>query len=184
MPLFTGPVAVTTMATFLESLQGFLTTGGAGNPGWTDENAGGGTYLGVDTTNGEWAVSKSAGGTNYIQVAGQWATGSPQFLGLYQYYNTGGPGSYVDGSRPWGQSNDSGNGYSGGTITNANLDDERYVLIGNSPIRYWCFTGDTYAHVVVETSSGVYVHFGFGLLDKFNDWTGGEYCYGHRRSSR
>lgn len=181
MALFTGPVSVSSMVTFLESLQGFLTTGGAGNPGWTDEAAGGATYTGVDTTNGQWAVSKSEG-SNHVQIAGQWLPATPLNLALYQYFNAAGAGSYVDGSNPWGQTNDSGNGYSGGTITNANLDDERHVVIGNTPIRYWCFTGDNpvYAYVVVETSSGVYVHFGFGLLEKYNDWTGGEFLYGHK----
>jgi len=181
---FTGPIAATTIPTLLESLQGFLTTAGAGNPGWTNEAAGGATEAGVDTTNGEWAVSKDGTGTHYVQIAGQWDPASPEYLGLYHYYDTGGAGSYVDGNSPWGQTNDSGNGYSGGTITNNNLDNERYVLLTADPIRYWCFTddqtGEPYAHIVVETGTGVYVHFGFGVLDKFNDWTGGEYCYGHR----
>lgn len=173
------------MATFLESLQGFLTTGGAGNPGWTDEAAGGSTYAGVDTTNGQWAISKAGAGSEVVQIAGQWLVGTPLNLALYQYYNAAGVGNYVDGSLPWGQTNDSGNGYSGGTITNANLDNERHAVIGNSPIRYWCFTGDspTYAYVVVEVSAGNYQHFGFGVLDKFNDWTGGEFCFANKNGT-
>lgn len=36
-----------------------------------------------------------------------------------------------------------------------------------------------YIHVVVEVSSGVFRHFGFGTIEKVNDWVGGEYAYGH-----
>lgn len=36
-----------------------------------------------------------------------------------------------------------------------------------------------YIHVVVEVSSGIFRHFGFGTIEKVNDWTGGEYAYGH-----
>lgn len=181
MPLSQGPITVSSMATFLESLQAFLTTAGAGNPGWTDEAAGGGTHTGVDTTNGQWAVSKAgAAGTDTIQIAGKWNTSSPDYLALYQYFDSAGVGNYNDGVEPGLQTNDSGNGYNGGTYTNANLDNERYVRIGNTPIRYWVFTGDIYVYVVVETSANTFVHFGFGQLDKFNDWTGGEFLYGHR----
>lgn len=184
MAFFQGPITVSSLSGFLESLQSFLTNGTAGNPGWTDENAGGATHNGVDTTNGEWAVSKDGSGSHAVQIAGQWDTSSPDYLALYQYYDSGGAGSYVDGSSPWGQTNDSGNGYDGGTITNANLDNERYVRITATPERYWVFTddqsGEPHCYVVVETDVGRYVHFGFGILDKFNDWTGGEFCYGHR----
>jgi len=40
-------------------------------------------------------------------------------------------------------------------------------------------TAGTYVHVVVEYSSGLFRHFGFGNLSKIGDWTGGEYAYGH-----
>jgi hypothetical protein len=32
---------------------------------------------------------------------------------------------------------------------------------------------------VLEFSTGLYRHFGFGILDKIGSWTGGEYCYGN-----
>ena len=36
-----------------------------------------------------------------------------------------------------------------------------------------------YIHCIVEVVSGVYRHFGFGTIEKINDWTGGEYVYAH-----
>lgn len=39
--------------------------------------------------------------------------------------------------------------------------------------------GPTYCHGVVEIQSGWYRHFGFGTLDKFGTYTGGQYSYGH-----
>jgi len=82
---------------------------------------------------------------------------------------------------------DSNNGYNtapGGT--SANFLAERCVSeIGNGPFpSYHFFADDTapadYIHVVVEITTGMFRHFGFGKLDKFgNNWTGGEYVYGH-----
>lgn len=49
-------------------------------------------------------------------------------------------------------------------------------------VAYHFFASDDapyYCHVVVEVSSGVYRHFGFGAIDKIGDWVGGEYHYGH-----
>jgi len=73
-----------------------------------------------------------------------------------------------------------GSGSGAASTTDATLLGERHADIGNTPGQYWCFTGDTYAHIVVESATGVFLHFGFGILDKFNDWTGGEYCYGDK----
>lgn len=39
--------------------------------------------------------------------------------------------------------------------------------------------GPIYCHGVVEIQSGWYRHFGFGILDKFGTYDGGEYSYGH-----
>lgn len=162
----------------LTKLDTFLTTGGAGNPGWTAEDTDG---LGnsLNTTTGVWAISKAGTGSDVVQIAAQYdAGGTEGRFGLYQYYDSSGTGSYVRADDPWGQVGDSGNGYAG--TTNSALAGARHVTIGLSPIQYWCFTGDTYVHVVVEVAVGEFVHFGFGILDKFNDWDGGEYCYGYR----
>lgn len=42
------------------------------------------------------------------------------------------------------------------------------------------FAGDTFIHCVIEVQSGRYTHLGFGILDKYGAYTGGEYVYGCR----
>jgi len=39
--------------------------------------------------------------------------------------------------------------------------------------------GAKYVHVVVETTAGVYRHFGFGTIDKVGSFVGGQYINGH-----
>ena len=39
--------------------------------------------------------------------------------------------------------------------------------------------GPVYCHCVLEFESGKYRHFGFGNIEKFGTWTGGEYSHGH-----
>jgi len=168
----------TSLVDFLTKLDAFLTTAGGGNPAWTAEDVdGGGNSL--DTSTGVWAISKTDGTTGeHCEVAFQYDTASPNNLAIYQYSSGSGPGNYNNGVNPWQQTGDSGNGAA--SSTDATIETGRYVPIGNSPLQYWCFAGDTYAHVVVEVSSGEYRHFGFGVQDKFNDWTGGAYAYGWR----
>jgi hypothetical protein len=156
------------MADFVSKVNTFLTTSGGGNPGWNADRHVAGS--------GQWAVSKDDGGGNSVEVAFQWDTSSPNALGVYQYRSGSGAGNYNTGAAPYAQANDSGNGAQ--STSDASLVADRHVPITNTPIQYWAFAGDTYAHVVVQTTALLYVHFGFGVLDKFNDWDGGEYCYG------
>ena len=162
----------TSLADFISKLNTFLTTGGAGNPGWTAD---------VHTpASGRWAVSKDNGSGESVEVAFQWDTATPNRLGVYQYTTGLGAGNYNSGGGtvPYDQDGDSGQGAA--STSDATIATLRHAEIGNTPVQYWCFTGDTYAHIVVEISTGVYTHFGFGVLEKFNDWTGGEYCYGQK----
>lgn len=91
---------------------------------------------------------------------------------------------YTGGQEPGDHPNDSGNGYNtSNDHNNINLDNERCIYgLGNGPfVSYFFFENDSspaYIHVVVEISTDVFRHFGFGELDKFGDWTGGEYAYG------
>jgi hypothetical protein len=170
MPLSINDQSITTLSDFITKLYAFLTTGGAGNPGWTADRLAAGS--------GEMAVSKDDGAGEAVEVAFQWDTGSPNALGIYQYHSALGAGNYVPGSLPYGQIGDSGNGAA--STSDSVLDNLRNVLLTSSPLQYWCFTGDTWAYVVVQTSSTSYVHFGFGVLDKFNDWAGGAFAYGQR----
>ena len=166
------------LADLLTKLDTFLTTGGGGNPGWTAEDVdGGGNSL--DTSAGIWAISKTDPVSGeHCQVAFQWDTGTPGNLGVYQYHDASGPGNYNNGNNPWAQAADSGNGAA--SSNNTTLGGNRNVAISNSPVQYWCFAGDAHAHVVVQRADLSYRHFGFGVLAKTNDWTGGSYAYGYK----
>lgn len=112
-----------------------------------------------------------------IRFAASWdSENSGLLLSIYQYFHQ----DYVIGDRPWGQDHDSGNGFAG-TTPDSSIDGARYVTLGATPIQYWAYEDDDYTHIVVETSIGVYQHFGFGVLDKLGGgWIGGEYAYGQR----
>lgn len=163
------------MADFVSKLYTFLTTSGAGNPGWTADRH--------VPASGEMAVSKAALGTNTndIQVAFQWDTTSPQYLGVYQYNHASGAGNYNTGAAPYAQSNDSGNGAA--STSDANLGNSRRLVVTDSPVQYWAFVTTTpveAVYVVVEYTSGYFSHMSFGEVIKFNDWDGGAFCCGHR----
>ena len=148
----------TSMADFISKLNTFL----SGTPGWTTHHV---------PANGEWAARKTPGG-NDIGIATQWDTSAPLYLGIYQWH--GGAYSAVDS--PWDQIDDSGNGAA--STTDATIALQRSALVRAAPLQFWCFEDDDYFHCVVQTLTDRYVHFGAGLVDKFNDWTGGEYVYG------
>jgi hypothetical protein len=167
------------VADLISKLNTFLTTAGGGNPAWTADRH--------VPASGEWAISKAALGTNThdIQVAFQWDTTSPRHLAIYQYDHASGAGNYNAGrAGPWDQDNDSGNGAA--STSDAAIDDARMVdLTGGAsgPLQYWAFVTVSpveAVHIVVQTTASKYVHFGFGELQKFNDWNGGAYAYGMR----
>lgn len=138
--------------------------------GWTSEHLDTSATAG---TGGEWAMRRTAGATN-IRFAASWdAENSGVNLALYQYSDQ----NYVVGDRPWGQDHDSGNG-AAVTTPDSTIDDSRHVVLAAAPLQYWAFEDTDYTHVVVQVSALKYVHFGWGMLEKYGDWTGGEYCYG------
>lgn len=162
--MFTNPTT-SSMVNLITLLDTFLgTTVGT----WTTHNTAFGS--------GEWAARKTPAGID-IGIAAQWDTAAPLFLGLYQWHNA----AYNNGVSPWQQTDDSGNGAA--STSDAALGLARYAAISDAPTQLWVFEDDHYFHCVVEwTFSGelTYTHFGAGMLDKYNDWTGGEYVYGHR----
>lgn len=161
---------VSSMSDFVTKLHTYLTTAGAGNPGWTSD---------LSPTSGKWAISKDDATTGEaVEVAFAWDTGSPNAMSVLQYYTGLGAGNYNTGANPWAQTGDSGNGAA--SQTDATILTSRHVTITNTPERYWAFCGDTYAHVFVRYSSAVYSSFGFGVLSKYSDWTGGAYAFGHK----
>lgn len=106
-------------------------------------------------------------------VAFRWATSSPTCAAIYQHT------AFINSStNPGNHTNDSGQGNI--SSSNATLLTGRHVLLPNSSMTYWFFEDNDYIHVVVETASQQFVHFGFGILEKIGTWTGGAYSYGNR----
>ena len=156
-------------ATNLEDFLGKLDTFLVAN-GWTQDL--------LDNTNNEAAWHK-----NSVYISVGWNTGSSGEMSLHQA--TG----YTGGQDPGDHPGDSGNGYNtAGTPSESAILSERCVNdIGNGPYPSYHFfeqdSGPMYVHVVLETSTDVFRHFGFGEIDKSGDWAGGEYCYGQYHSS-
>lgn len=171
MTMETG--TATDLEDLLAKLNTFATTT---HGGWTSG------YTGLNTTNGWFELSKGSLSASFKWPVG--AQGPPENMSIHQAT------AFVNASTAPGQhTNDSGNGYNTTDTghTNANLLTERCVSqIGNGPFPSYAFfadvnatTGADYIHVVVEVTSGVFRHFGFGLMEKRGDgWTGGEYAYG------
>lgn len=154
--------SVSGVADFFTKLETFL----AGE-GWN-------TY--IDTSLGRFAAWKNPSGSTWITLATQWNTTSLSACGIYQWHGL----AYNSGSNPWAQNDDSGNGAA--STTNATLAGQRHVLLngGGTCDYFWCFEDSEYFHVVLRTgTTGAYryMHFGAGNLVKYNDFTGGEYCY-------
>lgn len=133
--------------------------------GWTEDHS---DYV----TNRRLQIHRS---TLYTQF--NWDPATPANVGIY--HSTGFTGS---GTAPGNQAGDSGQGVV--SNTNATIATGRHVALDNDSNQYWFFEDDTYIHIVVETATGTYAHFGMGILDKFGDnWTGGEYAYGVKQGS-
>jgi hypothetical protein len=151
------------IADFFSKLNTFLS-----GEGWSTHHS---------AANGEFAAWKNPSGSTWITMATKYDTGTPDATGIYQWHGA----AYNSGTNPWSQTNDSGNGAASGT--NATLAGSRSVYLANQAVisQFWCFEDSNYFHVVARTGNAGtyrYWHFGAGLLTKYNDWTGGEYCYG------
>lgn len=156
----------TDMADLLTKLNTFATANG-----WTSDE--------LNTGTGELALHK-----NSCYVSFRWDPATPLHLSVHQALG------YTGGNEPGAHPDDSGNGFNtSASHTNANLLTERCVeSLGNGSFPSYHFFEDDdgthfYIHVVVQISASIYRHFGFGKFDKFGDWTGGEYAYGHYRST-
>lgn len=152
--------ATSSVADMISKLNTFLNA-----QGWTTHHV---------PASGEFAADKNPSGSIWITCAIQWDTSSPRYLGVYQWHGN----TYSGAGSPWNQTNDSGNGFAG--TTNASLAGERRVDCGAAgPEHLWVFEDDNYWHAVIRHTTDRYEHFGSGYLTKYNDWTGGEYTYGH-----
>lgn len=155
--------SVSSMSDMITKLEAFLS-----GEGWSTH---------IATGSGEFAAWKNPSGSTWITFALQWDTASVQFAGIYQWhgqaYDTGGG----TGTVPYDQDDDSGNGAA--STSNATLTLQRRINVGTGPQHLWVFEDTNYWHAVVKHDDDRYEHFGSGLLTKYNDWTGGEYAYGH-----
>jgi hypothetical protein len=109
-----------------------------------------------------------------VYVSFRWPTSTIEQLGVYQSLGFSGPGI-----APHLHTSDSGNGSTVGAITT----ERRVNFESSGPFTSYDFfagEGDTpYIYVVVEVDAGRYRHFGFGNLNKLNDFQGGEFAYAH-----
>lgn len=154
--------STSSIADFFSKLNTFLS-----GEGWS-------THLNAGA--GEFAAWKNPSGSTWITCATKYDTGSADSVGIYQWHGA----NYNTGVNPWQQTNDSGNGAASGT--NANLAGNRNVSLASGGVvsQFWCFEDTNYFHVIARTGAAGsyrYAQFGAGLLTKYNDWTGGEYCY-------
>lgn len=155
--------ATSSLADFISKLNTFLAANG-----WTTHHV---------PASGEFAARRLNGAID-VGFASQWDTGTPEFLGVYQWHGA----AYNAGNSPWAQNDDSGNGFAG--TTNASLAGQRFAWITNTPVQFWAFADADYFYVVLQrTTIPDYVHFGAGFIEKFGDqtWIGGEFVFGHRQ---
>ena len=129
---------------------------------------------GLSTT--PWTIDESASSQATLSrgncVVSWWWNGTG--ADIIQFYQSLG---WVTSTTPNFYTNDSGQG--GTTSTDVNA---RHIqLLSSGPYNYWFFAGEgsnPYIHCVLEIEPNKFRHFGFGNIDKYSDWTGGEYTYG------
>jgi hypothetical protein len=101
---------------------------------------------------------------------------APKCIAMYQSLG------YSSGQLPYNHTNDSG-GYGTGTYETY-MDYQRMGVkyLGDGPFTAYHFFSHTdidNIYVVLEYTAGIFKHFGFGNIDKFGTWTGGEWVAGH-----
>jgi hypothetical protein len=145
--------AATTQQDLIQKLHTFAVTNG-----WTQDE--------LDTTNKRSGLHL---GNCYVQF--RWdSVASTGSIGLYQSLG------FTPGQWPGNHPSDSGNGYIGTPITTQ----RRVSGIGNGAFpTYYFFSDTTYLYVVLEYVTGLYRHFGFGVVEKVGTWTGGEFVVAH-----
>ncbi len=140
--------------------------------GWTDREL---------TTADSLGLSKSSG-DDQVEVQFRWVSSNPTRITVHQSVDFDAVGTI-----PGQHTNDSGNGYVPGTFNETNIALSRNVELRDASMDYWFFEDDAnggdspYLYVVVNFTGNQYSHFGFGCLEKFNDWTGGAFAYGWRK---
>lgn len=157
-------------ASSMNDLMSVLSTFCVAN-GWTQDQYQAASGTG---THGKLSLHK---GTVYVHY--QWNPNITSSIGVYQSLG------FIDSSTNiWRHTDDSGTGPSSTPSVAWDGSSFHYFntisKIGDGPYTsYAFFQGDDYVHVALEYAPGSYRHFGFGMLEKFWDWTGGAYVYGH-----
>lgn len=156
-----------------EALMSALSTFAVAN-GWTEEHY---TAAVVGVSRGVMTLSR---GSCYVSF--RWEGTDRTSIAMYQSLGY----TPAQAASPWNHPNDSGNG----TTSATNMNDQRRIEeIGAGPYTSMhlfasateATTGNSAPHIygVIEYAPGQYRHFGFGNLEKFGNWTGGEFCAGH-----
>lgn len=156
--------SATSIDDLIDKLVTFAT--GLSTTPWTLENSG----LGYD-----WCTLSRGG----CYVSFRWGAAGTG-LAVYQSIGYGA----TDAQDPTINTGDSGNGAftTVPTERQVNFTDGNLNANPGPYTAYHFFAGEgdePYVYVVVESASGVFRHFGFGNLVKSNDFTGGEFAYGH-----
>lgn len=145
--------------------------------GWTLDNF---TAASVGVSRGVMTLHR---GSCYVSFRWE-GTESEATKSIAMYQSLGYSGGSA--SSPWLFTDDSGNGTTSASTLSAN---RRVSDIGSGPfVALHLFGSDTdeksgnsapHIYAVLEYAPGKYRHFAFGTLDKFNDYTGGEFVAGH-----
>lgn len=168
MAFQTGTTGIGSIEELVQTLFTFAT--GLTGPGWIQDD--------YDTVNNRASIHRVDADTvrnptTYINL--RWGDSPDQFLGIG--HSTG----FTLGLSPHNQPGD--DGAISTTASNLSSVSNRSVHFQTpGPFtRYYFYASETapfYVHAVVESEGGKFRHFGFGQIDKFNDWSGGNYVYG------
>lgn len=148
--------------------------------GWTNENY---TASNPGVSRGVMTLSR---GDCYVSFRWEGTESeATKSIAMYQSLGYDAPNA----ATPWNFTDDSGNGTTSATSLTAN---RRVADIGSGPyVALHLFASDTdaksgnsapHVYCVLEYAPGKYRHFAFGNIDKFGDWTGGEFVAGHEWS--
>ena len=164
----TGTTNISTIEELMQTLNTFLM--GLTGPGWVTHE--------LDTGANRMYMQQ---GTQYIGF--QWSDTVGRTDRLWTGHATG-----VTVGQPLGAQPGNTNQHISNDPTVSLDEHTNMVQFHEDPpfVRYHFFASEVapyYCHVVVEQNGNVFKHFGFGNIEKFNDWTGGEYMYTHNVQS-
>jgi len=161
---YSSPTAPTSASDLMTKLSTFAVS----TMGWTQDYYDSATYK----------IMSLHKGNCYVHFFWDDNGSDPLSIAMYQSLGyAGDPPTYY----PWQHTTDSGFGHD--DSSSPDLGNERSVsFIGSGPytsVHFFGHTSPDVIYVALEYSPGLYRHFGFGTLEKYGTWTGGEFVYGH-----